>query len=758
MLANLFIDAKWHTVPLKGELKRTESGKKTEPVFEKDYRDKYTKVFNTKGTLVAGAITGKVSNIVAVDCDNQDTYDIFKSLDPDYAFHFVSKGKPSGGGTIIYTYEDDVGTFKLADGDINLDFYSDGGFIYLPTEGNKTKESWEGVTELPEIKAMPSAIKALLKSLKKKMPTLASDTKPKTAIISNRLGPMVETFVLNGKYSPALFKVLTPHSFRDMQEYVTKGHLHPNDVPDGRGSEYLSKISAILGADISISIELYTNAMMLINSLWDSPMERGKLLATIVNPMIEGKAAIDGNPIWQYDEHWQLMGLVATALNGDYIESFFDDAKGLYYIVNYTANYIRTFSDKSAVIKTIKTMIGRPISEGAYDSTKQLIRTLTNPSLEFGHMTGTDNFNMFRQTPELKVITNPESYASQYSRPVHMINYFESLVPDDAMRAYLLSFLKTKLTTFAYSPVVLYFIGKPGSGKDTLVNILSQILGMHYVAKPDTKVFLEQYNGWLMDKYIVQLDEYGNKLTRSGDKQEVLGKIKAYTGSERLNIRAMHRDGFECMHSFTFIITANRNPLPVEVDDRRFAFFKTPNILANETWVVEAGGMSAVINKLKSEIMDFCYYLATEIDSLPMDSYTKAPETVEREELIISNLPAAEQIAYYIVNAKVQELYDLGIEHGVEGHLTDWWDYNRLTEKGLEALYDAMTDGQGQIKAVARVLKASGVKREMTTRNKMPCAFYYVEGLKNFDVVTNAHGFKPEDEDLKTITIAGLNG
>ena len=138
---------------------------------------------------------------------------------------------------------------------------------------------------------MPSAIKALLKSLKKKMPTLASDTKPKTAIISNRLGPMVETFVLNGKYSPALFKVLTPHSFRDMQEYVTKGHLHPNDVPDGRGSEYLSKISAILGAAISISIELYTNAMMLINSLWDSPMERGKLLATIVNPMIEGMAA-----------------------------------------------------------------------------------------------------------------------------------------------------------------------------------------------------------------------------------------------------------------------------------------------------------------------------------------------------------------------------------------------------------------------------------------------------------------------------------
>src|SRR5690606_37278455 len=125
-----------------------------------------------------------------------------------------------------------------------------------------------------------------------------------------------------------------------------------------------------------------------------------------------------------------------------------------------------------------------------------------------------------------------------------IINYFESLIPDDEMRAYVLIFLRTKLTTFNYSPVILYFIGKPGSGKDTLVNILRQIIGNEYVSKPDTKVFLEQYNGWMIDKFIIQLDEYGNKLTRTADKQEVLGKLKAYTGSAALQIRAIRQDGY----------------------------------------------------------------------------------------------------------------------------------------------------------------------------------------------------------------------
>lgn len=764
MIIDLFIAAEWFTVPLKGKLVRQTNGKKTNPVFPKDWKDYYASNFNESRVRLAGSLTGKCSGIIAIDCDNDVTYNIFKSFDPEYKFHFVSKGKPTGGGTIIYKYTDSVGQFSLNDDDTNikLDFYSDGGFVYLPTEGNKTKGSWEDIEGLPELKEAPPEIIAILRTFKMKVPVNNLTDISRKTVISNRLAPLVDNFVnRKGAYDPSLFKILTPHSFRDLPKYIKQGHIHPTDIPKGRGSEYLMKISAILGADISISIELYTNTIMYINNLWegvDRPKPIGKLNSTIINPMIEGNSSVEGEQIWSYDEHWDLMGFVATSINGDYIESFFDDIKGLYYLVNYSAPYVKTFSDKTAIIKTLKTLLGRPLTEGVYDTTKQLVRTNVNPALEFGHIEGTDQFNMFRQSEELNIINNPAPYSTHYTRPTTIIKYFETLVPDDKMRHYLLSFLKTKLTTFKYSPVILYLIGKPGSGKDTLVTILGQIIGSNYVIRPETKVFLEQYNGWIMDKYVIHLDEYGNKLTRSNEKQEALGKLKAYTGSERLNIRAMRQDSFDINHSMTFIITANKNPLPVETDDRRVAFIKTPNKLRDADWVNEMGGMAVVYDKIMEEVRDFAYYLATEIDLLDMDSYGIPPETEDREELILDNLPAAEQITYYINHGRFESLRRLAYDYAVEGFET-WWDNNRLREDMLETLYEQMTDGAGSIRTVTRMLKSIGIKRDHTTSNKSNVFYYYIEGLNKVDLGTNEAGFSPikENTEGKETKIKGLS-
>ncbi len=732
MLIDLFIKAGWYTVPLEGKLERLESGKKTLPIFEEAWRKTYTEKFNEKRVPLAGVITGARSGIVAIDCDNSVTYSMFKAMDPEYSFHFVSKGKPEGGGTIIYAYSPEIGGFKLATDTIKLDFYSDEGFVYLPLENNFTKESWSGTKELPALKEMPESVRAILQTFKTKAPqALVKKENNAKHTISNRLAPMLTMFVKAKKYDPILFKVITPYSFRDLPSYITKGHLHPNDVPMGRGSEYLSKISAILGADISVDVELYTNTMMLINSLWDNPMEKGKLTATVINPMIEERANVDGQVIWQYDPHWEQMGFIATSLNGDYLESFYDDVKGIYYLINYNIPYIKTYSDKRPIITTLKALLGRPITEGQYDSTKQLIRTHLNPSLEFGHIEGTDLFNLFVQTPELNILNNPLPYKPQYNRPSTIIKYFETLIPDDRMRAYTLSFLKTKLTTFSYSPVILYMIGKPGSGKDTMVNILRQILGQEYVAKPDTKIFLEQYNGWMLDKYIVQLDEYGNKLTKNSEKQEVLGKLKAYTGSPDMQIRAMRNDGFNYMHSITFIMTANSNPLPVELDDRRVAFIKTPNKLERQDWVIDMGGITHVQKCIKEEIKDFCYYMATEIDVLRMDDYMIAPMSDDKERLILDNMPAAEQIVYYLQNSKYKDLLDLADENGIAG-FTEGWDNNRLMDEKIEQLYDAMTEGNGSHKAIIRMLKYAGFSRQHTTKNGRNSFFYFVHDLHKF--------------------------
>lgn len=749
MLLELCIKAGWWTVPLKGELKRLPNGKKTVPFFETGWKKKYSEQFNEEITDIACVLTGMKSNILAIDCDNQVTYDLFKSLDPNNFCHFVSKGKPEGGGTILYKYNSAVGTFRLVTDHIKLDFFADDGCVYLPTEANETKESWEGITELPEIPEMPDIVLATLSTFKSKVldNTLAKTSVIKTSI-SNRLAPLLVSFVDKKEYDPALFRILTPYSFRDLPLYISQGHLHPKDVPAGRGSEYLSKISAILGSDISVNMELYTKAIMLINSLKATPKDKHELMATIINPMLEERATIDGQVIWQYDEHWEKMGFIATSINGDYLESFFDDVKGIYYLVNYSVPYIRAYGEKRGLINTMRAMLGRAISEQQYDSVKRIIRTTLNPALEFGHLNGTDRYNLFRQTQELAILNNPASYATSYVRPNTIIKYFESLIPDDTMRMFVLSFIKTKLSTFKYSPIILYLIGKPGSGKDTMVNIIRKIIGDEYVAKPDTKVFLEQYNGWMLDKFFVHLDEYGNKLNRASDKQEVLGKLKAYTGSEEMQVRAMRSDGFNYKHRITFIISANTNPLPVEMDDRRVAFIKTPNKLETQDWVKLQGGISAVQDRIKEEIKDFCYYLGTDIPLLKFDDYVIAPVNEDKERLMLDSLPAAEQMSYYFQHNQFDTIRELAEEYAIS-NIDMSWERNRFESEKVEELYLAMTDGAGATRTIIRSLKNAGIQRSHSTRLGQNTFYYYVPELHRFKgsgkLDTTETEFKPTE-------------
>ena len=90
MIIRQFIDAKWYTVPLEGIIERLPDGSKTLPNFEYGWRIKYSKNFNTKEVKLASGLTGKISGIIAIDCDNSVTEDIFKKLDPDHDFEFKS--------------------------------------------------------------------------------------------------------------------------------------------------------------------------------------------------------------------------------------------------------------------------------------------------------------------------------------------------------------------------------------------------------------------------------------------------------------------------------------------------------------------------------------------------------------------------------------------------------------------------------------------------------------------------------------------
>lgn len=712
-----YIDLGWHTVPLAGQLRRLEDGSKTIPIFEKDWRQKYQAEFNSRVTAIGGAVTGQCSNIIAIDCDNTATFMLFSNLDPDYQvlMHSVGKGAEIC-GTFIYTYDEELcDSFSVQNNILALDVYSNNGFIYLATEANETKT----IPQSLDIRPMPDTVKVLLKQLHLQQ-NKRVDNNHALPTSHSCLAPLVSQFVQTRKYMPGLFKIITPRDFRDLEQYQRVGHLHPELIPEGRGSEYLVKVSAILGADISIDKELYVNAMHQLNSLFETPMPSKRLDATILDPMIDEKSSVNGTSIWQYDENWEQQRIILQTKRQASLEVVYDDNRLQYYAVDLANEQVKNFSKDTDFWSYLEaTALALP-KKGDVKRGMPLVNVTCDPSQPFGFIPSEDfirTFNNFVPTPALRVMHNPEQFADKYIRPETTLKFFESLVPDVEMRNYLLRFLKHKFLTFDYSPVMLYFLGVHGSGKDTFVTLLEKIIGK--VTKPTVREFLEPFNGWMLDTYFVQLDEYGNQLTKQGDRDEALGILKAYTGKATINIRVMRTDGYSYNHHVTFISTANKNALVLEDGDRRIAYFNTPNVLAEQDWVVAMGGISVAYNRIMSEVVDFCYYLATEVEDMSGSEYVMPPATDSKHELIANSMGIAQKLAYACKHQQLDLLRDLAEEAGVRSLQEELADYEATTHS-LQLVYDELTNFEGDKRAMVKAIKNMNVPtfRSTTKQNQ----------------------------------------
>jgi hypothetical protein len=196
-------------------------------------------------------------------------------------------------------------------------------------------------------------------------------------------------------------------------------------------------------------------------------------------------------------------------------------------------------------------------------------------------------------------------------------------------------------------------------------------------------------------------------------KQEALGRIKAYTGKDIIQIRQMRRDGYNMKHSITFMLTANSNPLIVDENDRRILLIDTPNVLREADWVQAAGGMSLVIDKLQIEVKDFCYYLATEVETLTMDEYGTPPQTPGKQKLIAKMLQPTDKIIFalkYKLEGVMKELIDFANYNPFD--MLDGTSENKL----YELLVRAYPDKTISRRSLATAVKKYGVTKIPTTR------------------------------------------
>jgi energy-coupling factor transporter ATP-binding protein EcfA2 len=367
-----------------------------------------------------------------------------------------------------------------------------------------------------------------------------------------------------------------------------------------------------------------------------------------------------------------------------------------------------------------ETISSIPLKKPAFVRNLPLIVANVKPELASGMYTidtidgPKKAFNLFRQSRALSILNNPDLYL-QYKRPDNMLQFLESLIPDNDIREYVIRFIKTKLTTFGYSPVVLYFLGISGSGKDTFVELLNKILGEEYayLAKPTADHFVEKHNGWMKDIFFAHLDEFGNQLSSLADKNEALGKIKTYTGSPYVQIREMRSDSTPRKHSVTFIMTANKNPLILDAEDRRFVIIKTPNILKEEEWVQANGGMSVTRDKMWGELNDFCYYLATEVKSLSSDEYTAPPNNPDKLGLIADMLNPVDYVVFCLMHGmvdRIKQIIEIAHYYPFTVLRTD-----SVYESRLRALVDAYDPEAYSIKYLNASLRKYNIKKIPTT-------------------------------------------
>lgn len=753
-----FIDEGWYTIPLGGKkITRDENGTKIGFKFPPNWTTIYREDFNEQPTPLGAVFTGVESGIVAIDCDTQLAYELIHSLDPEYKSVMVSRGKldknkqPIPAATYIYKWEETLPP-TMHKGPFGIEFFNEGGSVFLPTDNNESKIPWD---EIPEIKPMPNITRELLLSLvkppnRKEPQSLSGKLSSKISTVGMRLAPLVEQALKQStnshglRYYPGLFKIITPYSYRNAK-YKKQGHLHPNDI-EGSGSQYLAAVSAILGADISIDKELYKTAIEYVNSLWEDPMPKKRLEQTIIKPMITEQATIEGTntPFWQYDPNWEELSLMITNRRGQLVEYFYDDAKHIIYEINHDNMGVTTL-DIGKYVRHITLSSIEKFTNKTLEARIPNYNTFMAPHLPFG-LGDNYRYNIFKATRALQIIHNPEMHREKYEEPSLFIEFIESLIPNRSDRTYLLRHLVTKLRTFQHSPTIYYMVGVPGSGKGLFTKTIEAIIGAKYCSlELGGPQLMEStgFNGWLLDKYFVGFNEIGKEL-HPKDADAAMEKIKRYTGSEQFQLRIMRENTSTAQMLATFILSANSGTFQIDPDDRRIHYVDTPN-----KWKRGAEYSDFV----QHHIDDISYYLTITYESLSTEEYNEPPFSETKRRAMINKQPVGMRILSYVLHEQYDDLYELAIDSGISLVIfEEWKDKGRIKTSTLASIIDSLS--HMEYDAAFRFLKSES-KKVLPWQPRRPYSNneHYIQ-CKNFEE------FIPpiDTSELDDAHITGLGG
>jgi len=653
------------------------------------------------GGLICGVLDNKEPDeveVIALDCDNAAAWQLFTALDPSYRFRSASIGKP--GGTVLYALPPalrEVPQFSLNNGVINIEYMakrpsSINAMVYLPTTANQTKETLQHSVELTE---PPEAVIALVLSLAKpaQAPTLHLEESTELNLPYN--APLLAQYVVDltddnnnfikadNQLTQKVYRIFTPRKFRSAKQYEDEKFLHPNSedlLSVGPWSEYIVGVSAIAGADPSVSPKLYTSFIQALNAQLDDPMPAPRLLTEVIGPMVNQKASINGKPIWKYDEKWDQTSLTIVNQYGETLEHFALDGATGFIEYNHTTKALVQIPSIAVLRDQVYVMNANPEHErpGVNIVKKLKLVEIQNsvkyPMGFYNSPTGHALLNTIEACPALSILRKPESFSNMPSiedRYVQAYNVFISHLLNHDKQA--ISFLNQVIAYHGRHlnsiPVILYVIGVGGAGKSLFAEMLELLFGKNATSRPTTSQLSNRFNDYLEDTAILILSETSDASARA--QSGIKGVLKTLTGENTLDIETKYKP-IKCnVPVFALPVLLANDPWYQEdtADRRLFSIMPRTTMLESATiQEFEQSAGSRIVDDIRQGIK--LGIIPKYISSFCPDTLPPVPLTIDKKLLSMAQQDPIMVVKNLVATSCWTELFNLFEEHDVDTFFT----------------------------------------------------------------------------------------
>jgi P4 family phage/plasmid primase-like protien len=236
--------------------------------------------------------------------------------------------------------------------------------------------------------------------------------------------------------------------------------------------------------------------------------------------------------------------------------------------------------------------------------------------------------------------TNNDYIKFKQSHPYYdkMTKFFEQILPDDAVRKYLLLTLATCVSGHNKEEKLYIATGCGSNGKSLLFNLVSLALGEYYLSCQITIITRKRGGSGQASPELLRL-----KGARCGCFQETddgerlnVGMMKEITGNDRFVVRGLYSDPIEVKPQIKFFLACNQLPAVPSSDGGTWRRLRVTNFGSKFVEKPEKPNEFLIDNTLKEKIKDWGPLFASYLIHLYVNEYKKLPYLSEPDAVKLS--------------------------------------------------------------------------------------------------------------------------